>query len=120
MSNIFRSGKRRENEPSLLAQAIELECQAEILLNQKRDILDAHDESAPLDGTKIGFGRGVMATRLALGESRAAQRLLDMEGVEDIVRLRLDRGKSAYAFALNIVEEYARSETQIFHIPQCA
>ncbi len=95
--NIFRSGKSQEKGLSLLAQAIDLECQAEVLLREHRDILDldAPDESAPFDSNKVGFGKGAMATRIALGEGRAVQRLLDMENAEDVARRRLNRGKKA-------------------------
>ena len=121
--NIFRIGKSRGREPSLRAQAIELEHQAEILLNQHREILDAHDESAPFDGNEIGFGRGATAARIALNEGRAVQRLLNIGGVEDVARRRLNRGKKAYKFASGIVEEYGHSlsfETRASDISQSA
>ena len=104
LSNIFRSGKSRGNEPSLLAQAIDLECQAESLLTEHRDILDLHDEHAPFDGSAIGFGRAVMSARLASAEGRAVQRMLDSGAKERDVRFHLNRGKKALEFALSIVE----------------
>ena len=103
--NIFRNGITRGNEPSLLAQAIKLECEAEILMKEHLDVLDAHDESAPFNGIEVGFGKGALAAQIALGVGRAVQRLLEM-GEEDVARSRLRRGKKAYEFALGIVEKH--------------
>lgn len=103
---MFWGRKSRGNEASLLAQAIELESQAEILLKEHRDILDARDECALFDRNKVGFGRGAMAARIALGEARAVQRLLDIGGLDDVARHQLSRGKKAYEVAtIGIVEK---------------
>lgn len=63
-----------------------------------------HDATAPLDGSKVGFGRGRLAVKLVLGEARMVQRLLGNGIGEDVIRKRLERGKKAYTFALAIVK----------------
>ena len=89
-----------------------MECKSESLLTEHRDILDTQDDSAPLGGSKIGFGRGSQAARLTMGEARAVQRLLDSGNDEDAARNRLRRGKNAYALALRIVEEGSQTQSR--------
>jgi len=115
--SVFRSGNSADRRgPSLLAEAISLECKSEALLSEHRDVLDAHDASAPYDSSKVGFGRSALAARIALGEARAVQRLLDSGIDEDVVRSRLNRGKNAYAFAMSVVEEVSQERTE--HMPE--
>ena len=92
----FKARRRRtsERDSALLADALEVERQAKALLYDAGKELALHDANAPYDLKEIGYGKALLAARVAASQARWARRQLeygeDFAGAS--VRLGLARG----------------------------
>ena len=87
-------------ELAFLAHARAVEHQAKALLADNYEGLVLHDTNAAFDTRQIGYGKGVLAARIAASGARGAQRQL--EWGEDFVgaHVRLNVATKAFATAL--------------------
>ena len=108
----FEACKRRAARASrakglvLLADAIVVEQAAKALLADDAEALALHDAGAPIDMSQIGYGKGLLAARIAVSEAIWAQRQLEYG--EDFIgaNSRLNLAKRAYAIAHDMATQY--------------
>ena len=104
----FRGYKRRTSqnaagkELALLADACAVERQAKALLADAGEALALHDANAPFNMKQIGYGKGVLAAKVATGEARGAQRQLEWGEDFDGASIRLNLAKKAFVIAEEI------------------
>ena len=107
----FKVNKRRTSrneagrELALLADAHAVEHQAQTLLADAGDELALHDaHAAPFDMKQLGYGKGILAAKIAASQARLAIRQL--EWGEDFygARVRLNLAKKAFAIAEDMAE----------------
>ena len=89
-------------EFALLADARSVEHLARTLLADCGEDLALHDAVVPFQGSTLGYGKGILATRIAVGEARGAQRAMEYGEDIDVADRRLYLAKRAFVIAEEI------------------
>ncbi len=88
-----------ERKSALLADALEVERQAIALLSDAGNELALCDMEIPYDLKDAGYGKGLLAARIAASQARWAQRQLKYRGDFAGASVRLGLAKEALALA---------------------
>ena len=89
-------------EFALLADARSVEHLARTLLADCGEDLALHDAVVPFQGSTLGYGKGILAARIAVGEAGGAQRAMEYGEDIDVAGRRLYLAKRAFVMAEEI------------------